>query len=278
MGQRCDICIDPMCDDKKDCHCETCSRKNGCHRELVPTIRITTLCTQSCSHCCFNCTPQCNIFMELAQAKRINQFMHSNGIRKANVMGGEFFCHPEWKSILDSLGEGLADVRVVSNSDWAGDPKVAAEVVEFFLQHPNMRLSLSYDRWHTNWHVDAAVDLLEAAEIVYNLPDDEETKYDTLVPVGRSSYESSCFYGTFSCYCQNPLKKYHFLIDEDGAIYKCGFGIWNYADVDEYVDGGFAERFKEFNQKFYSIYISNCLSCSRMCPTNRKVKNKRIAP
>jgi hypothetical protein len=67
----------------------------------------------------------------------------------------------------------------------------------------------------------------------------------------------------FSCYCQNPKKQYDFLIDEVGKIYKCGFGVWDYADISEYLEGEFAPRFKEFNKLFYDQFISNCSRCIR---------------
>jgi radical SAM protein with 4Fe4S-binding SPASM domain len=62
-------------------------------------------------------------------------------------------------------------------------------------------------------------------------------------------------------YCHNPDKMYTFLIDEDGEIYKCHFGAWNYANVAEYQDGTFAERFQEFNKTFYGCFVSNCARC-----------------
>ena len=65
----------------------------------------------------------------------------------------------------------------------------------------------------------------------------------------------------FHNFCSNPEDQYSFLIDEVGKIYKCGFGVWDYADINDYQDGGFAHRFKEFNKKFYDIFISNCSSC-----------------
>ena len=68
-----------------------------------------------------------------------------------------------------------------------------------------------------------------------------------LVPIGRAE-SSGGLYSMFGCYCQNPKHHYSFLIDEVGKIYKCGFGVWNYADIDDYIDGGFAPRFKEFNK------------------------------
>ena len=45
------------------------------------------------------------------------------------------------------------------------------------------------------------------------------------------------------------------IIDEDGFIYKCGFGTWSYAKIQEYLNGGFSKQFKKFNQKFYKVFI-----------------------
>lgn len=65
------------------------------------------------------------------------------------------------------------------------------------------------------------------------------------------------------CYCHNPIRKYSFLIDEEGNIYKCPFGILRYAHIKDYVNGGFAQKFKEFNKRFYNIPIPSCSACFR---------------
>ena len=65
----------------------------------------------------------------------------------------------------------------------------------------------------------------------------------------------------FGCYCQNPENMYSFLIDEKGNIFKCSFGVLCYANIDEYLEGGFRKKFKEVNSKFYSVFISSCQSC-----------------
>ena len=54
---------------------------------------------------------------------------------------------------------------------------------------------------------------------------------------------------------------YTFLIDEMGQIFKCAFGVWYYADVDEYLDGGFRAKFKDYNSKFYKCFLPSCNSC-----------------
>lgn len=36
-----------------------------------------------------------------------------------------------------------------------------------------------------------------------------------------------------------------------------------YANVSDYLNGGFSVKFKEFNKKFYDIFIMSCASCIR---------------
>ena len=53
---RCDICLDEKCgktEENRTCNCKNCSNINECYKFLHATIRITTKCTQECSHCCF---------------------------------------------------------------------------------------------------------------------------------------------------------------------------------------------------------------------------------
>jgi len=50
---------------------------------------------------------------------------------------------------------------------------------------------------------------------------------------------------------------------DQGEIYKCGFGVWDYDNISRFTEGGFAKRFKEFNTKFYNVFISSCAVCRR---------------
>lgn len=259
----CSICLEEDCGGKKSCNCSTCSRRKECPRFLKPTIRITTKCTQSCSHCCFSCGPDGDRFMSLGVAEKTGEFIANNEIKVITVMGGEFFCHPKWKDVFKRLivGRGLARVRLVTNGDWAfiltQDTLNALEPYKDIL-----KVSVSKDRWHSNQYVDAACDALEKKGFLWNLPSEEESSEQGIIPVGRSMYSAN-FFALFSCYCSDRNHKYGFLIDEDGEIYKCSVGRWEYANVSEYTDGGFAERFKYFNKEFYSVFLSNCVNCSR---------------
>src|ERR1017187_3411455 len=118
--KRCDICIDSQCgcDGSGNCDCGNCKHKEECPKVLRPTITITDECTQSCSHCCFKCSPKKSKRMTLEMAENIRMFMINNGAESANIMGGEFFLHPEWKEIITILVKDLSYGRLVSNGDW----------------------------------------------------------------------------------------------------------------------------------------------------------------
>jgi MoaA/NifB/PqqE/SkfB family radical SAM enzyme len=271
--KRCDICLDQSCEGKKDCHCETCKVVDKCYRFLSPTIRITTKCTQECSHCCFSCSPKKDDMMTIESAIKIGKFLKSNHIKYAQIMGGEFFLNPDWVKVINEFAKNINFIRVVSNGDWAENKKESDKVIAYFSENENIKISISKDSFHTNKNVDKAVEICFENGIYYNLAcDADRTTNDDIVPVGRSLYDCG-FFGMFSCWCQNPTKKYSFLIDEKELIYKCPFGVWNYAEINDYLNGDFSRRFKEFGEKFYDVFITSCRSCvSAYQNTRRKEK------
>lgn len=261
--QRCAICIEEDCNGKKTCHCDTCSRIKECNKILHPVIRITKKCTQACSHCCFSCSPKCEEMITIKTASQIKQFLNSNNITIATIMGGEFFCNPEWKQIFEILIPGLLYVRLVTNGDWTKDPLVP----KFLKKFENIKVSISKDQWHTNKNVDKAIQMCKEYNLNYNIASANETSEESIVPVGRSM-DSFNFFGMFGCWCHSPDHMYSFLIDEQGLIYKCGFGIWNYTKIEDHLEGGFSKVFKKFNRRFHSSFISNCRRCSQAYTNN----------
>lgn len=259
---RCEICIDKRCKGEKNCNCETCDKKDICYRVLKPTIRITNKCTERCEHCCFSSGPESNLHMSVEKAQEINIFLEKNGIKQINLMGGEFFCNPQWEYVMGCIVKGLDKVRVVSNSDWAGNEKEPVKVISFFGSNRNCYLALSKDEWHTNKNVSKAVEILSENRISHVVSDTEE-KYDHLVPTGRNKFETG-FYGMFGCYCDNPEKLYSFLIDEVGNIHKCPMGGLIYANTEEYLEGGFCHRFVDIGEKFRKAMIMSCRQCRRI--------------
>ena len=261
---RCDICLEENCKGAHNCHCETCSHISECYRVLHATIRITNKCTQKCGHCAFNSCPESNIMMSIEEAKKIGKFLKNNGITYINVMGGEFFCNPDWYEILSILISSVDFMRIVSNGDWAVSDDQKSKLLDLVNnRRDKIRISISNDKWHTNTNVGKAEAWLKTNGILHNIGDDSNMPDTGVVPVGRGDQVSS-MYSFFSCYCHNPVHMYSFLIDEEGKVYKCGFGVWNYAKVDDYIDGGFRARFKEFNKKFYDIFVPSCSSCIRV--------------
>jgi len=260
---RCDICIEEDCKGLKNCNCETCENRLKCNKFLHPTIRITTKCTQSCSHCGFSCSPKKKDMMDIEMAENISKFILNNNIKSLNLMGGEFYMNPHWYLILSKLVENVLSARLVTNGDWATNEYETEKVIEFFKNRNHVKLSISKDKWHTNKNVDKAEQICIENNIPYNVANDDQVTNESVVPIGRGAYHYN-MYSFFSCYCHNPEHKYSFLIDEKGEIYKCSFGVWAYDNISNFIDGGFAERFKDFNKKFYSCFVSNCSSCLRM--------------
>lgn len=259
----CNICIEEECKGKHNCHCETCQIRPKCYRHLHATIRITNKCTQNCQHCCFESSPNSNIMMTFEMAQDIAKFIKNNDVHYLNLMGGEFFCNPDWYNIFRVLIDATTYARIVSNGDWANVNSVKTKLLKLKDEFEGkFKISISNDKWHTNTNVEKAEEFLKEKNFLYNVACEGEMSNDGIVPVGRAMFEYS-FYSMFSCYCHNPEKKYGFLIDEDGDIFKCEFGMLAYANIKEYIDGGFDVRFKEYNQNFYKCFIPSCASCSR---------------
>jgi hypothetical protein len=270
----CDICLEKVCKAKGGvgtCNCEICAIKKECPRKLTATIRITLKCTQSCSHCCYSCSPNKDTHMTVESAKKIAKFLIKNEVYQINLMGGEIFCNPNWREILDLLVPAVTCARVVSNGDWVVEEPSFAK---HFTKYNNCYVVISKDMWHTNKNIVKADKLLRKNNILTRTSDLDESEFN-LVPIGRAE-GSFGFYSMMGCYCQNPKNQYSFLIDEVGDIFKCGFGVWKYADVYEYIDGGFAERFKEFNKIFYGVFIPHCASCIRSHEFSHLDRKKQI--
>ncbi len=259
MVKPCDICLEKECraaGGVGSCNCKKCKVQKECNKKLSPTIRITLKCTQSCTHCCYSCSPKQEHHMTVSTAKVIADFLKSNSVFSVNLMGGEIFCNPNWREILELIIPSVPAVRIVSNGDWAVDEPTFAE---FLTNFNNCYVSLSKDQWHTNANVELAAKLLDENHIINKTSELQESE-SGLVPVGRAEFSFS-IYSMMGCYCHNPQHHYSFLIDEIGNIFKCGFGVWQYANVFKYANGGFAERFKDFNKAFYDTFIPNCKRC-----------------
>ena len=268
----CDICIEETCKGEHNCHCDTCVLSAKCYRRLHPTIRITNRCTQRCMHCCFNSSPESKVFMSIEQAEKTMKFLTSNEISFCQIMGGEFFCNPDWFEIMSLIVQNVKFTRIVSNGDWAHNEKVKEKFAKFIdLYKKSIRISISNDKWHTNYNNDAAELFLKETGVNYNIPEKDYMCEDSIVPVGRGELAGGGFYNYMGTFCSQNDEKYGFLIDEIGNIYKCPMGILNYAVIDNYLDGGFAKKFKEFNQKFYKIFIPSCSSCYRVLHRQNRV-------
>lgn len=265
---RCDICVEETCKGSHDCNCRSCKKIKECYRMLHPTIRITDRCTQECEHCCFRCSPKGTKMMSIEMAKSISNFLKNNQICSVNLMGGEFFLNKDWYEIILLITNGLENARIVTTGDWAKDEDTKRKLLLLKEKLGDILwIAISNDEWHTNRNVAEAETFLKENGFIYHVETKEEGHEDTIVPIGKADGVCS-FYGMLGCYCHNPKNMYSFLINENGTIYKCGFGVWDYASVQEYETGGFRKRFKEFNKKFYEIFIPSCAACIRSASRN----------
>lgn len=225
--KRCEICVDPQCGGKQNCNCLACPAIEECHRVLRPIVRITTKCTQACSHCAFECSPQTNDMMSVETAKEVNTFFEANNINYVSIMGGEFWLNPDWYEIAEILTKNKKYVRIVTNGDWIKHPEVAEKILEFCKNCEGaLKISLSKDKWHHNKNVEEAASTLEQAGIYFNVATEEETTDESIVPVGRSQFEYNLF-ASFSAYCTKPDCRYVFLITEEGDIPNTSTSVFN---------------------------------------------------
>ena len=266
----CDICLEKECKGNfGKCNCSKCKLASTCPKYLHATIRITNKCTQECGHCCFSSSPKSNIMMTVDMAKKIEKFLISNNVLSINVMGGEFFCNPNWEEIINILSERTLSIRLVSNGDWIVNEAIKERILQ--LKYiSKIRIHISKDKWHNNKNPEKAYEYLKENGVRTKITLPSEATDESIVPIGRAEF----FYNMYSFmggYCENPLKQYSFLIDENGEIFKCPFGVWNYANVMEYQEGGFAKRFKEVNKKFYKIFIPSCKSCINSATLNNRI-------
>ena len=261
----CSICIEEKCGGKYTCDCKTCKVSRECNKFLRATIRITNKCTQECLHCCFASSPKSNIMMTSEMAKDVNQFCRVNGILRLNLMGGEIFCNPEWYEILQILTTEMIMTRIVTNGDLVTVKKNQEKLKLLSDSHrEKIYFCISTDRFHTNNNVESAREYLESLGFIVQINPDYDAKTTNWVaPVGRAFDNGfwSGFYATFGNFCGSPDNKYSMLIDERGFVYRCGFGCMPFAEISDYLDGGFRERLKKFYQRFHKTFIANCKSC-----------------
>lgn len=271
MNSPCDICIEEQCKGKKECDCENCELKNTCNKKLNFTIRITDICTQECSHCCFSCSPNSKKVMSVENSIILSKFLNDLNVNSINIMGGEFFKNPDWEEIFNNLilDTNIPTIRLVSNGDWAKDKDFVKKFLPF---KDRFYVAISNDMYHTNAHVYNAIDYLKENNIFYS--EDNGYSEEAIVPVGRATYDCSSIYGLFGTYCRNPKYLYSHLIDEDLNVFKCPFGLWEYYTIeDNFVKEDFRKEFKKISRTFYKTFIPSCTACYRAYQKNRKEHN-----
>ena len=158
--------------------------------------------------------------MSVEKAKEIAKFLEVNQIHYLNMMGGEFFCNPDWLEVLMELGlpDHVVYFRLVSNSDWYKSDKVKEGLLTLRdALGEKFHMSLSKDRWHTNVGVEEAKKWLDDNNILTIVATPDKTKPESIVPVGRAEWGYWGFFDMMGNSCSGEDEHYTFLIDE-GAL------------------------------------------------------------
>jgi len=198
----CKYCFDKPRNSNCSCNDDTCE-----HRVMHCVIRITTKCTQTCRHCCFSCSPECNDMMSVKTAKNINKFLQFNHIYHINIMGGEFFCNPDWFDIIKILSKNMKRVRITTNGDWSINADITNYFIKLCKSIRNIIIGISFDNFHTNKNVKTAISICKNNNIDYTSFDGHIE--DAIVPVEKGNWYASDF-SMFSCCCK--INKYSYYL------------------------------------------------------------------
>jgi hypothetical protein len=212
--------------------------------------------------------------MSLEMAKKIRRFVDLAGIERLNVMGGEFFCNPRWYDIMVEFFESSAWlVRIVSNGDWYENSVVRDQIsILADLYREKMCLDISEDRYHTNrWKESDLPGFISRLKVHQGKKIDPGEIEKAIIPIGRSWLQYS-FYSSLQTYCSNPFSSYSFLIDEEGWVYKCPFGVLRFTNIQDHLEDedSFRKKFKTINQKFRKIPLLSCGECIRCLDDDKK--------
>ena len=100
---------------------------------------VTTVCATQCIYCYADKSLNCNRFLDLREIERVLREARILGIREIQMIGGEFFLHPQWYEILFIARELGFTIPLISTKL----PLSAAELIKF--KEFNIRLQFSLD-------------------------------------------------------------------------------------------------------------------------------------
>lgn len=266
MERPCDFCRGKDCGGKRDCDCASCTLVDECPRFPAPTVRITDKCTQACSHCCFSCSPKGTRMMAADTAGKVAAFCGLIGVRRVNMMGGEFFLNPDWETIARHFVLAGLRVGIVTSGDFVVDKTVVTALVRLSGEG-RVLIRVSEDSWHHNRNVDRACAALASAGVAFVRQDSGQDTgrgmFDNpVVPLGRSEFDSGTLFSSMACWCSHPEHHVSFMIDEDGTVSRCPFGLFKVGNVadGEAARDGLIRTIKAMDKAF----IPSCRTCARI--------------
>lgn len=126
-------------------------------------LQLTNKCDQQCAHCCFNCGPWRNEFMDdtvLEASLRLAKAMNCDSI---TLGGGEPSLHPDIVRIFTSATQTSPKATVGMISNGTGDEEKIRELAFLVSKTPNATMTLSNDEYHRN-PSSALLDFLQSLD------------------------------------------------------------------------------------------------------------------
>ena len=109
-------------------------------------IEITQKCNLKCIHCYNESAPQCDKDMEIDKYKMIIDSLISRNIKRIQLIGGEPFCHPDLKEILDYTVGKFDFIEIFTNGTL-----ITSAWLDYFIAH-NIRIALSVYSYDASMH------------------------------------------------------------------------------------------------------------------------------
>ena len=245
-------------------------------------VRITNFCNNHCEHCCFECGPECDLFMSPDIMELINtRFADTKDVCYwFNVMGGEPTLHPNYENLIETLAG--RHVRFVTNGWWINNERAKNKFITFLKRTKAiMHVGVSRDKFHPAGVGEKAFKYLmdEKIDDDFGLsapnPEDEE---GAVASVGRAYWNYIGYMrSTFGAYClSSNTRNTSFTVLEDGTVTHCPFGIWPIGNVSDSIEDLYEEKIHRTER--WNEISPSCRSCYEVWLMKGRIKIAKDYP
>lgn len=232
-------------------------------------VKMTDVCNNKCKHCCFSCSPENTLSMDIEVAQKINSYFNDTTDVKwwFNLMGGELTLHPDYEKIIDSF-EGR-NIRLVTNGWWINNLKATERFVTYLKNSKaTIRTGVSRDHYHPEKEGLLAythlMDLGFKDDFGLSTPDPiQEDK--SIAMVGRAWWNEigDHMLNYMQCYCESSnTRNTSYTVLEDGTVTYCPFGIIPIGSILKDTLEDLQETKNKIKKSLYNN-MATCHSCYR---------------